>query len=111
MNQNDDSKPGSVAAATPSQQAGEATPPREPWGWVERCVWTERMLTRLTSGEPANRVWFSLMDKTYAPANLRCAFEKVWGNGGRAGADGQTGGDFGRGTSTGLHGLHAQLRA
>ena len=33
--------------------------PRAPtWGWVERGVWTERMLTRLTSGEPADRVWF-----------------------------------------------------
>jgi hypothetical protein len=44
---------------------------------VERSVWTERRLTRLTAGESADRVWFSLMDKTYAPVNLRRAFEKV----------------------------------
>ena len=71
MNQNDESEvkaPSQPApvAATP-QQAGEATPLREPWWWVERSVWTERMLTRLTSGESADRVWFRLWDKTYAP--------------------------------------------
>ena len=57
MKQSDDSQPASVVA-TP-QQAGEARPPREAWGWVERCVWTERMLTRLTPGESADRVWFA----------------------------------------------------
>jgi len=62
MNQNDETKPASVAA-TP-QPAGEATAPRDPWWWVERSVWTERMLTRLASGESANRVWFRLWDKT-----------------------------------------------
>ena len=111
MNQNDDSKPASVAAATPSQQAGEATPPREPWWWVERCVWTERMLTRLTSGESADRVWFRLWDKTYAPANLQSAFDKVWRNGGSAGADEQTVAHFGRRTEEELQRLHEQLRA
>ena len=55
MNQNDEAKPARVAGTTPPKQAGEATPPGEPWWWVERAVWTERMLTRLTSGEPANR--------------------------------------------------------
>jgi hypothetical protein len=47
----DEEQPTPVAA-TP-QQAGEA---RDPWGWVERTVWTERMLTRRADGEPANRV-------------------------------------------------------
>ena len=48
------------------------------------------MLTRLASGESADRVWFSLMDKTCAPANLQSAFEKVWRKGGSAGADAPT---------------------
>src|ERR1035441_10898136 len=61
MEENDESKPTPVAA-TP-KQAGEA---RDRWGWVERSVWTERMLTRLTVGESVNRVWFTLVDKTYA---------------------------------------------
>ena len=110
MNRNDDSKPATVAAATPPQPAGEATPWREPWWWVERCVWTERMLTRLTSGEPADRVWFRLWDKTYAPANLTSAFHKVWKNGGSAGADEQTVAHFARRAEEELQRLHEQLR-
>ena len=90
-NRNDEQPPAAVAA-TP-KQAGET---RDPWWWVERCVWTERMLTRLTSGEPADRVWYALADKTYAPANLASAFEKVWRNGGSAGADQQTVAHFAR---------------
>ena len=108
MKQNDDSKPTAVAAAP--KQVGEATPPREPWWWVERCVWTERMLTRLASSESADRVWFALWDKTYAPANLASAFHKVWKNGGSAGADAQTVAHFGRRAEEELQRLHEQLR-
>src|ERR1700686_3568419 len=105
MNQNDENQPAAVAA-TP-KQAGEA---RDPWGWVERTVWTERMLTRLTAGGPADRVWFTLVDKTYAPANLQSAFEKVWRNGGSAGADEQTVAHFARQADAELVRLHEQLR-
>ena len=108
--QTNENKPAAVAAATPSKQTGETNPLRERWGWVERCVWTERMLTRLTSGESADRVWFSLLDKTDSPANLRRAFEKVWGNGGSAGADGQTVAHFERHAGAELQRLHEQLR-
>jgi RNA-directed DNA polymerase len=109
--QTTETRPATVAAATPPKQAGEATPPRDPWGWVERSVWTERMLTRLTTSEPANRVWFSLLDKTYAPANLQSALQKVWRNGGSAGVDGQTVAHFARHVEQELARLHAQLRA
>jgi len=95
-----------IVAATP-QQAGEA---RDPWWWVERSVWTERMLTRLTTGEPADRVWFRMADKTYAPANLASAFTKVWANGGSAGADAQTVAHFGRHAQEELLRLHEQVR-
>jgi len=88
-------------------QAGEA---RDRWWWVERSIWTERMLTRLTSGESANRVWFTLVDKTYAPANLQSAFDKVWRNGGSAGADEQTVAHFGQRAEAELERLHEQLR-
>jgi RNA-directed DNA polymerase len=105
--QNDEDKPAAVATATPPKQAGEA---RDPWWWVERCVWTERMLTRLTTSEPANRVWFALGDKTYAPANLQSALQKVWRNGGSAGADEQTVAHFARHAEEELQRLHEQLR-
>jgi RNA-directed DNA polymerase len=108
MNQTNEQRPVPVAA-TPPKQAGEAAP-REPWAWVERSVWTERMLTRLTASEPANRVWFSLLDKTYAPANLQSACDQVWRNGGSAGADEQTVAHFGRHAEAELQRLHEQLR-
>ena len=113
MHRNDENittTPATVAAATPSQQAGEAPARRDPWWWVERSVWTNAMLTRLTSGEPANRVWFALWDKTYAPANLASALHKVWKNGGSAGADEQTVAHFGRRAEEELQRLHEQLR-
>lgn len=104
-NRNDEQPPAAVAA-TP-KQAGET---RAPWWWVERCVWTERMLTRLASGEPADRVWYALADKTYAPANLARAFEKVWRNGGSAGADEQTVAHFAQQAEAELARLHEQMR-
>ena len=103
--QNDETQPAPVAATPP--QAGDA---RDRWWWVERCVWTERMLTRLAKSEPADRVWFRLVDKTYAPANLQSAFEKVWRKGGSAGADEQTVAHFGRHAEEELQRLHEQLR-
>jgi len=103
-------QPTAVAVATPPKQAGETVPPRDPWWWVERSVWTARMLTRLTSSEPANRVWYTLVDKTHAPANLQSAFNKVWRNGGSAGADEQTVAHFGRHAESERQRLHEQLR-
>ena len=103
-----ENQPAPVAAMPP--QAGEAATPREPWWWVERSVWTERRLTRLTASEPANRVWFRLWDKTYSPANLQRAFDKVWGKGGSAGVDGQTVAHFARHAESELQRLHESLR-
>jgi RNA-directed DNA polymerase len=111
MDQANEERPATVMAATPTKQAGEAAPAPQAWGWVERSVWTERMLTRLTSGEPADRVWFSLMDKTYARANLQSAYEKVRRKGGSAGVDGQTVAHFERQAEQELQRLQEQLRA
>lgn len=113
MNQNRENlttTPARVAAATRPKQAGEAPARRDPWWWVERTVWTKAMLTRLQSTEPANRVWFSLLDKTYHPANLQSAFEEVWRKGGSAGTDGQTVAHFERHAEQELQRLHEQLR-
>ncbi len=113
MNRNDENittTPATVTKATSPKQAGEAPARRDPWWWVERRVWTKAMLTRLASREPANRVWFSLMDKTFAPANLHSAFHKVWQNGGSAGADAQTVAHFARRAEEELQRLHEQLR-
>lgn len=57
------------------------------WPWVERSIWTDRMLRSLERGIEGGK-WFALMDKVYRIANLQNAFNQVWSNGGSAGIDG-----------------------
>jgi RNA-directed DNA polymerase len=59
------------------------------WQWVERSIWTERMLRTLERGIEGGK-WFALIDKVYRIANLQSAFNQVWRNGGSAGVDGQS---------------------
>ena len=77
-------QPAGVSETT--TQAGDI---RARWDWVEPSVWTERMLTALERGIKGGK-WFSLIDKVYALANLRAAFQKVKSNQGAAGVDHQT---------------------
>ena len=74
------------ATVPKARQAGEIG---SRWDWVERCVWTERMLTALEKGVKGGK-WFSLIDKVSALDNLQRAFAKVKANDGAAGADHQT---------------------
>jgi RNA-directed DNA polymerase len=62
---------------------------RERWQWVERSIWTDRMLRTLERGIEGGK-WFALIDKVYRKANLQSAFNQVWRNGGSAGVDGQS---------------------
>lgn len=59
------------------------------WDWVDRTIWTERMLAALGNGVKGNK-WFSLIDKVYRPTTLRAAWERVKSNRGAAGIDGQS---------------------
>ena len=59
------------------------------WSWVEDTVWTDRMVSALVNGVKGGR-WYSLMDKVFAPDTLEAAWEKVLGNEGAAGVDGQS---------------------
>ena len=59
----------------------------DPYGWVERCVWTERMMDALRRGGPEGGRWFSLHDKVFAEKTLRAAYARVAANGGSAGVD------------------------
>jgi len=72
-------------------QAGEASP--KDWDWVERHVWTERMLEALVKGVKGG-VWFSLIDKIQRPSTLTAAWVAVKRNGGGAGSDHQSIEDF-----------------
>lgn len=79
------------------------------WPWVEGSVWTDRMLTALEQGVKGG-VWFSLIDKVYAEANLRAAYERVARNGGAAGVDHVTVEDFGHRLDSEIAQLGGDLR-
>lgn len=96
-------KPAGVLEA--AKQAGAI---RGRWPWVEASVWSDRMLTALEQGVKGGR-WFSLVDKVYAPGNLRASFEQVRKNKGSAGADHQTVERFGRRLEENLDSLSRSL--
>jgi RNA-directed DNA polymerase len=62
----------------------------DPYGWVERAVWTERMLDALRRGGPEGGRWYWLHDKVFGERTLRAAFARVARNGGAPGVDGTT---------------------
>ena len=85
MNENKPANEGEVATGQP-KQVGETL---ARWDWVERSVWTPRMLERLEQSQEQT-VWFSLWDKVWAEGNLHQACLEVVLNRGSAGVDGQT---------------------
>jgi len=82
---------------------------RDRWDWVEPAAWTEPMLATLERGVKGGR-WHSLMDKVYAPRNLRAAFERVRRNRGSAGVDHVSVERFGDRLEEELAKLHEDLR-
>lgn len=62
----------------------------DPYGWVERTVWTERMLEALRRGGPEGGRWYWLHDKVFAEKTLRAAYFRVARNRGAPGVDGKT---------------------
>lgn len=59
------------------------------WAWVDRGIWTERMLAALGNGVKGNK-WFSLIDKVYRASTLQAAWAQVKANRGAAGIDRQS---------------------
>lgn len=59
------------------------------WAWVDRDIWTERMLAALGNGVKGHK-WFSLIDKVYRPSTLQAAWQQVKANKGAAGVDRQS---------------------
>jgi RNA-directed DNA polymerase len=89
-----------------AKQAGQAA---TRYAWAEPAAWTARMLTALRRGVKGG-VWFSLIDKVYAPPNLAAAWAKVQANAGAAGRDGQTNAAFAEQAEWHLQNLHQKLR-
>ncbi|MCG2682986.1 MAG: group II intron reverse transcriptase/maturase [Planctomycetales bacterium] len=104
MNQTTEPNPATVP--TTAKQAGEI---RARWAWVEPSIWTDRMLTALEQGVKGG-IWYSLIDKAYAPANLFASYAKVAANDGAAGVDHVTIEDFTKRLSRNLEKLAAQLK-
>lgn len=104
MNQTTEANLAKVPAT--AKHVGEV---RTRWAWVEPSVWTDRMLTALEQGVKGG-IWFSLIDKVYAPANLFASYAKVAANGGAAGVDHVTVEDFTKRLTRNLEKLAAQLK-
>ena len=62
----------------------------DPYGWIERSVWTSRMVECLRHGGPEGGKWYSLHDKVFATKTLEAAFAQVYANRGAPGVDGVT---------------------
>lgn len=80
------SESASEAAAVIAGSKQVASNRPEDWAWVDRTIWTERMLAALGNGVRGGK-WFSLIDKVYRPATLRSAWQQVLVNRGAAGVD------------------------
>lgn len=76
-----------TAQVSARAKQAEFTPTQ--WDWVDRTIWTERMLAALGNGVIGNK-WFSLIDKVYRPSTLQASWEQVQRNRGAAGIDGQS---------------------
>jgi RNA-directed DNA polymerase len=96
-------------SASVPQRATQVEEVRARWAWAEPSVWTDRMLTALEQGVKGG-VWFSLIDKVYAPANLFASYVKVASNGGAAGVDHVTVEEFTRSLTRNSEKLTTQLR-
>ena len=101
----DEAKP--VGVPDEAKQAGETQSPG--FDWVERSVWTERMLEALRRGVKGG-VWFSLIDKIFRCSTLYAAWSGVERNKGSAGADHQTIEQFGQDLTVNIERLAEELR-
>jgi RNA-directed DNA polymerase len=80
------------------------------WKWVERSVWTDRMLMALERGVKGG-LWYSLMDKVWSETNLLSSWLAVAANDGAAGVDRQSIGAFRAHREQELQRLNQELRS
>jgi RNA-directed DNA polymerase len=97
-----------VPVCSSAKQTGDTRRPE--WDWVERSIWTERMLEALDQGVKGG-VWFSLIDKVIRVKTLRVAWSLVKSNRGSAGTDHQSLEDFADRLDENLEKLHAELQS
>jgi len=97
-----------VPVCSMAKRTGDTHP--QDWDWVERSIWTERMLEALQQGVKGG-VWFSLIDKVIRVKTLRTAWSRVKANRGSAGTDHQSLEDFADRLDENLEKLHAELKS
>lgn len=97
-----------------SAEVAERSKPAEEihgrWPWVERSVWSERMLQALENGVKGSK-WFSLIDKVWKKENLGAAWMKAFINGGSSGIDGQSIKQFTAQLGKELDRLHEEIKS
>jgi RNA-directed DNA polymerase len=106
MSVSDEATP--VPVCSLAKQTGDTRP--QEWDWVERSIWTERMLEALEQGVKGG-VWFSLIDKVVRVKTLRTAWPGVKANRGSAGTDHQSLEDFEDRLDENLEKLHVELKS
>jgi RNA-directed DNA polymerase len=106
---NEDSETKSAAVPGESEGAKQVEEIDGRWLWVERSVWSERMLQTLETGVKGGK-WFSLIDKVWKKNNLGAAWHRAFVNGGSAGIDGQSIERFTANLDWELDRLHRELR-
>lgn len=89
MEQNDESQKPTSTSASDNNAARPAGDIALRWKWVERSVWTDRMLMALERGVKGGR-WYSLMDKVWSETNLMSSWLAVAAKQGAAGVDRQS---------------------
>lgn len=83
---------------------------RDQWDWVEREVWSERMLETLARGVRGGK-WHSLYDKVYGLSNLKAAWRRVEANRGGGGVDRMSIAEFAKDADARLKRLSEALRS
>ena len=71
------------------EEATQGSSSRPEWDWLDRSIWTERMLAALDNGVKGGK-WYSLIDKVSRLATLRAGWKQVKANKGAAGIDRQS---------------------
>ena len=79
----------SEAARVPERAKQAASERACERAWIDRNIWTDRMLAALDNGVKGDK-WFSLIDKVYRAQTLAGAWQQVKSNRGAAGIDGQS---------------------
>ncbi len=99
----------SKRAAVPEMAKQALLNPTGNRDWIDRAIWTERMLAALDNGVKGNK-WFSLIDKVYRRSTLAAAWHQVQANNGAAGIDGQSIERFAAGAERYLNELAEDLK-